>query len=242
MKTRWLIKQHSPNLWPIIAAAVVGSFVMAVSGLTYRALASRQEVPVNSTRMDPAVLKGFPWQIGDWLGEDIPLSEAVVDATGTDAYINRRYSRNAGSEFVLLYIACGANVNELMSHRPTGCYRAAGYQLVERYPTVLSLASGTKVPCYLYEFYRDDLDVRKVAVLHYCFANGRYFDEVNAVRSMGNRGMRPIEFAAQIQIVSSVNSLTADSAISLVSAFSLDSVSSIDQLFRGIEHDGGPRE
>ena len=231
----------SPGVLPVVAGAAVGSLMMILSGLTYRALALQPAVAVNETRLDSKALDGFPRQIGDWVDENVPLSKAVVDATGADTYVNRRYSRNNGLESVSVYIACGTNVNELMSHRPTGCYHAAGYQLVSRRPMELPLTDGWKLPCFLYQFYRDDLDVEKVAVLHYCFADGQYFNEVTRVRAMGQRGMRPIRWAAQVEVVSSVKTL-ADSASELVCAFALDSAASVTQLFRGLEESGRTRE
>ncbi len=233
--------QGSVGVLPVVAGAVVGSLVMIVSGLTYRVLAQQQAVAVNEIRLDSTVLEGFPRQIGTWVDEDVPLSKAVVDATGADAYINRRYSRNNGLESVSVYIACGANVNELMGHRPTGCYHAAGYQLISRRPMELPLTDGSKLPCFLYQFYRGDVDVRKVVVLHYCYADGQYFNEVTQVRAMGKRGMRPIRWAAQVEVVASVGTL-ADSASELVHAFALDSTASVTDLFKSLEENGRTRE
>jgi hypothetical protein len=233
--------QGSVSVLPVIAGAVIGSLVMIASGLTYRVLTRQEAVAVNEIRLDSTVLGGFPRKIGAWVDEDIPLDKAVVDATGADAYINRRYSRNNGLESVSVYIACGANVNALMSHRPTGCYHAAGYQLISRRPMELPLTDRSKLPCFLYQFYRDDVDVRKVIVLHYCYAEGQYFNEVTQVRAMGKRGMHPIRWAAQVEIVASVGTL-ADSASGLVHTFALDSAASISHLFRSLEEEGRTRE
>jgi hypothetical protein len=232
----------APTYRPVVVAAIAASVLMLVSGVTYRVLAARQAAPANRIPIDPGALEGLPLQIGDWTGQDVPLEGAVVDATGSDAHINRRYSRHNGLESVSLFIACGTNVNEVMSHRPAGCYPAAGWQLVDHRPLTLPLDAGINIPCIVYEFYRGGLETEKVTVLHYCFADGQYFNEVMQVLATGLRGLRAIGCAAQVQIVGSDRTLTTDSGTRLVSAFAADSVASIARLFEQIEKDKSPGE
>jgi hypothetical protein len=214
----------------VMAAAISASSIMLIFGLTRHVLLARQAAPVNETSLDPAVLKGFPAQIAGWTGEDIPLDEALVDATGTDAHINRRYVRDDGLESVTLYIACGANVNQVMAHRPTGCYRNAGWQITGRRSMEVRAVDGTTIPCFLYEF-RKGADGGHVAVLHYCFANGEYFNEVMQVLATGWRQLRAIGWAAQVEIVASDLGLTGDSAARRVCAFAQDSSSEVTRTF-----------
>ncbi len=218
----------------VIAAAISASSLMLIFGLTHHVLVARQAAPVNETPLDPAVLKVFPAQIAGWTGEDIPLNEALVDATGTDAHINRRYVRDAGLESVTLYIACGANVNKVMAHRPTGCYRRAGWQITGRRSMEIQVVDGTIIPCFLYEFGRKEADGERVAVLHYCFANGEYFNEVMQVLAKGWRQLRAIGWAAQVEIVASDLGLTDDSAARRVRAFAEDSSSEVNRMFEVI--------
>lgn len=219
----------------VVVAAIAASFLMLIFGLTYRILAARQAAPANKTSIDPTALDKLPLQIGDWMGFDAPLDRTVVDATGSDAHINRQYSRYNGLESVSLFIACGTNVNGVMSHRPTGCYHAAGWQLVARRSIELLLSDGMKLPCIVYQFYREGLEAEKVTILHYCRADEKYFNEVMQVLGTGWRGLRAIGYAAQVQIVASAKTLTDDSATRLVSAFAVDSASSITRLFEDIE-------
>jgi EpsI family protein len=229
------VATHGPDRRRVAMAATTASLMMFVFGLTYRALASRQGAPVNTTRLDPAVLQALPRQIGDWTGQDVPLSEALVEATGSDAYINRQYSRRNGTESVSLYVACGANVNAVMSHRPMGCYRRTGWLLVDRRSMELPLSDGGTFPCTVYHFRRGDLDAEAVTVLHYCFAGGRYFDEVMKVLATGWRGMHAVNSAAQVEIVASGKALAASAAARLVRDFAVDSAMPVNRILESIE-------
>jgi len=232
----------------VIVAAISASSIMLLFGLTRHVLVARQGAPVNETPLDPAVLKDLPSKIAGWTGEDIPLDEALVNATGTDAHINRRYVRDDGLESVSLYIACGANVNGVMAHRPTGCYRNAGWQITGRRSMEVRAVDGTTIPCFLYEFCRKEADGEHLAVLHYCFANGEYFNEVMQVLAKGWRQLRAIGWAAQVEIVASDLGVTDDSAARRVRAFADDSSSEVNRMFEIIgkarlpDEVGGPVE
>jgi len=181
-------------------------------------------------------------QIGDWIGMDLPLAEAVVDATGSDAYINRRYSRRNGLETISAFIACGTRINEVMSHRPLGCYRTAGWQLMHHRAVELPWESGKELPCILYQWSRQGPDTEYVTVLHYCYADGRYFNEVKRVLAAGWRGLKPIDYAAQVQIVVPGRMPSDDAATKLATAFAVESAPAIARVFEQIEKDQGWRQ
>ena len=218
----------------VVVAAIVASFLMLIFGLTHRALLARLVVFENKTPIDPAALERFPLQIGDWTGRDVPMDEAIVDATGTDAHISRRYSRNSGLESVSLYVACGVNA---LCHRPPACYIGSGFSLVDRRSMELLLDDGIKLPCSIFQFFHGGLDTKKVTVLYYLIADGQYFGDVSLSLLQAERGIRAVGYVAQVQIIASTESLTADSATRLVSAFAVDSALSITRLFEALEED-----
>lgn len=226
----------------IAVAAIAASFLMLIFGLTYRVLVARLVVFENKTPIDPVALERFPLQIGGWTGQDIPVDEAIVDATGTDAHISRRYSRNGDLESVSLYVACGVNAYKVLSHRPPGCYIAAGLSLVDSRSMELLLDDGMKLPCSIFQFFQDGLDTKKVTVLHYSIADGQYFGDVSVSLLQASRGIRAVGYVAQVQIVASTESLTADSATRLVSSFAVDSALSIARLFEALEEDRSSSE
>jgi len=233
-----MTKNDNPNRKLVIVAAVVAGFLMLVSTAAYRFLAARLEAPVNTTPISPAALERLPLQIGDWMGREVPLDEAIVRATDTDAHINRRYSRHNGSESILLYVACGVKARDLMPHRPEVCYTGAGWTLIDKRSMELPLSDGMELPCMALQFSRGTLNTKKTILLNYYIVDGQYCRDVSLLRFKAWRGSGTVRYVAQIQIAASATSnLTADSAARIISDFAVESASSISRLFESPEED-----
>ena len=229
-----MIKSNKPNKQSVIIAAVTASFLMLVFGLGYRVLAARLAAPVNTTPISPEALAQLPLQIGDWIGQEVLLDEAIVRATDTDAHVNRRYSRHGGLGSVALYIASGVKARDLMPHRPEVCYTGAGWTLTERDSMELPLSNGMKLPCNVLQFSRGSLGSSKVMVLDYYIVDGQYCHDVSLLRSKAWRGSGTVDYVAQVQIVTSVaTTQTADSAKKIITDFAIESAQSIADLFEG---------
>jgi hypothetical protein len=227
---------HNPKRRPAaVAATIAASFLMLVFGLSYHILVAQLRASLNETPIDPAVVKRFPLQIGSWIGQDIPLDEAIVQKTGTDAHINRRYLRGNGLESVSLYMACGVHAGHLMGHRPEVCYIGAGLSLVDRCSMELPLNDGTTLPCSILRFVRGGLDTANVTVLNYFIVDGELCGDVSLLKSRAWRDFRAVGYVIQVQIVATTETLTDDSGTRLVSAFAVDSGPSIAGLFEHIE-------
>jgi len=232
------MKIENQNLRPVMIAAITASLLMLILGLGYRVLAARLEAPVHATPISPAVLQRLPLQIGDWTGREVPLDEAIVRATDTDAHINRSYSRNNGLEFVSLYIATGVKARDLMPHRPEVCYTGAGWTLMDKRSMELDLNDGTALTCNVMQFSRGILTVNKVVVLDYYLVDGEYCSDVSLLRSKAWRGSGTVRYVAQVQIVTSISSnQTTNAAARSVSTFAVESASSISKLFGDVEDD-----
>ena len=237
----------------VVVAAIAASFLMLIFGLTYRVLEAgrvarrvarraRRAVLVNKTPIDPAALDRFPLRIGDWTGQDVPLNEAIVDVTGTDAHLYRRYSHSSGLESVSLYIGCGVNAYKVLNHRPLSCYIAAGFSLVDRRSMELLLDDGIKLPCSILQFFLGGLDMKKVTVLYYLIEDGQYFGDFSASIQQARHGIRVVGYVARVRIVASTESITDDSATRLVSTFAVDSALPIARLFEALEEDRSSSE
>jgi EpsI family protein len=206
---------------------------MLVFGLAYRTLAWRLAAPVTAAPIDPAVMALFPMQIGDWEGQDVPIDEATVRATDTDAHINRRYVRRGALESVNLYVACGVKARDLMPHRPEVCYTGNGWTLTDKRSTELTLSDGTKLPCNVMQFSRGGLTTQRVVVLDYYIVDGQYCGDVSLLRSKAWRGSGTVKYVAQVQIITFMAATTtAESATRSVSGFATESAASLAVLFR----------
>ena len=222
----------------VAMSALVASFVMLTFGIGYRVIAARLAAPVKTASINPAALERFPLQIGSWTGQDIPIDEAIVRATDTDAHINRRYSRHSASESVWLYIASGVRARDLMPHRPEVCYTGQGWTLIDRQFVEMPLSDGTRLPCNCFRFSRGALNKRNVVVLDYYIVDGQYCHDVSLLRSKAWRGSGTVRYVAQVQIVSSITvGVTADSVARIVQAFAAESAPLISGLFDSIEED-----
>ena len=227
-----MAKKPKSNHKPIIVAAAVAGLFMLFCGLGYRVLAARLAVPVDTIPIQPEVLQQFPLQIGAWTGQEVLLDEAIVEATDTDAHINRRYSRRGGLEMVSFYIAAGVRARDLMPHRPEVCYTGAGWTLTDRRSMDLPLSNGIKLPCNVLQFSRGTLNSSKVIVLDYYLVDGQYCRDVSLLRSKAWRGSGTVDYVAQVQIATSIAATqTAHSARSIISDFAVESASSIADLF-----------
>ena len=233
-----MTKNGNPNRKSVIVAVIVAGFLMLVFSAAYRVLAARLEAPVNTVPISPAALERLPLQIGDWMGREVPLDEAIVRATDTDAHINRSYSRNNASQYISLYIASGIKTRDLMPHRPEVCYTGAGWTLIDKRSMELPLSDGMKLPCNVLQFSRGTLNTNKTVLLNYYIVDGQYCRDISLLRSKVWRGSGRVRYVAQIQIIaSSTSNLTADSAERIISDFAAESASSISRLFESAEED-----
>ena len=232
------MKIENQNPRPVMIAVITASLLMFIFGLGYRVLAACLAAPVNTTPISPAVLARFPMQIGDWTGREVPLDEAIVRATDTDAHVNRSYSRNNGWEHVSLYVAAGVKTRDLAPHNPDTCYTGAGWTRMDKHSMKLPISDGTALPCKIMQFSRGIMTTNKIVVLDYYIVDGEYCSNVSLLRSKAWRGSGTVRYVAQVQIVTSIQSnQTVDSATKIVRAFAVDSAPLIRQLFRDAVED-----
>ena len=216
----------------IMFAAMGVSLLMCLYGLAYRVVAA----PVHKVPLDPNVLLGFPRLIDDWTGVESPIDSEIRDVIDADAYVSRRYSRRNGLESIALYLPCGVDAPELLQHMPENCYVGAGWTLVDRRPLELPLRDGTKLSCSIVQFARSGLDTRKLALLHFLVADGEYFPTFFAVaKAKGWHRFAGIDYAAQVQIVTSADNVTVDAATKLVTDFALDAAPVMKRFFTSLK-------
>lgn len=227
-----MMKQDRANQRPIVAVTLAASFLMFFFGVAYRVLTAKLEGPVATKVLSSTELQRLPLQIGDWIGKEIPLDEAIVLAADTDAHLSRRYSRPCDSESLWLYIASGVRARDLMPHRPEVCYTGQGWALTDKQFVELPFSNGTKLPCNCFRFTRGALNTSNVVVLDYYIVDGQYCHDVSLLRSKAWRGSGTIEYVAQIQIVASITAgVSADSVTKIVQDFAADSAPLIYGLF-----------
>jgi EpsI family protein len=228
------VTKNNQNYRSVIIAAVTAFFLVLAYGLTYHALAARLAPPVSTALIAPEALEEFPSHIGDWVGEDIPMDEAIIQATGTDAHLSRQYSRKNGLEAVSVFVGCGAGAYERVIHRPEICYARAGWTLMSQTALELALNDGTKLPCSLFQFQRGGLRVERETALHYYVVDGQCSDNLTPLQSKLWRLGASANYIARVLIVAPSNT-SPDSATRTVSAFAVDSADAVARLFDDLE-------
>jgi len=220
------------NKRAIMAAVGTAVCLLIVSGAGYRVLAWRLGATGGSIPLPPGALQRLPMELGEWSGREIPMDEAIVRATDTDAHINRRYSRSNGAETVWAYVAYGIRARDLMPHRPEVCYPDNGWTLKDTRDAELPLADGTKLHCRILRFSRAGLSTENTTVINYYIVDGEYCPDVSLLRSKAWTGQRGIGYMAQVQITCpGRGQLSQDSSVKSVSAFAVASARAIYDLF-----------
>lgn len=73
----------------------------------------------------------IPQEFGDWVGVDQQVDPQILDIAGADGYISRAYTNQQTNQTVVIWFIVG-HFREISRHTPDFCYKAAGFQQVER--------------------------------------------------------------------------------------------------------------
>jgi EpsI family protein len=123
---------------------------------------------------DPVVprqtLRTFPFTVGDWEGQEQPLSEETVHALGVTEYVNRVYFRPADTP-VQLYIGYYASqrTGDTM-HSPKNCLPGAGWDPISAGYATIPLTTVQQIVVNAYVIQKD---LNKQLVLYWYQGRGR---------------------------------------------------------------------
>ena len=214
-----------------ITAAVVTVVVLVVSGVAYRVLAGRLARATHSVPLPPGTLARLPMRLGDWIGQDVRISEAVAEATDSDDLLHRSYVRRGEGQSVSLFVAYGVRARDLVPHRPEVCYPSSGWTLRDSSPAELPLPDGSTLACRIYEFAGGSLSANLVKVLNYYIVDGRYAADVSLLRSKAWRGSGGVNYVVQVQVSCDAGPpWSSQTALALTQAFAVESVPAIRAL------------
>jgi EpsI family protein len=191
---------NSSHLVSVLVAVVL----LGASGAAYRAAAARFGRAPGGVVLERGTLNKLPLQIGDWVGVEVSMDEQIVRATDTDDHVNRTYVQRRRDRQVVLWIAYGIRLRDLMPHRPEVCYTSSGWSVDGTKAMDLAMEDGGTLPCRILRFQRGGLGSGDITVLNYYLVDGEYCADVSLLRStQWRRGEEKVRYAAQIQIASS---------------------------------------
>ena len=227
MTEQGLFGPSLPRSW--YAAPGIAILLFLSAGVAFRGLSDYLTRPVDSVPLPAGALDRIPLEIGGWVGKDVPLDEQVIQATDTDALINRRYAARDGSGSVGLYVAYGIRGRDLAPHRPEVCYPGSGWTPIRADDVNLPLRDGVILKCRVLRFSRSGLDIRRIVVVNYYIVDGEPSPDVELLRSKIWRGSTGIRYMAQVQLVCSTSPLvTIEIAERQAIAFAAESAAAIE--------------
>lgn len=226
------------------AAVLAATLILIATGAAYRLSAARLEmlgsVPIV---LDPP-LSSFPLTVGAWVGQDVPLSDAVLAKAANDDSLSRSYVHRQSHQRVNLYVAYTARPRTMLGHRPTVCYPASGW--THQGTTTSHVRSPARtIPCLVHRFRRPGQNGQRQIVLNYYVLNGQPSNDEDGFSGIRwrdpNPARRAARYVAQVQIIVPVTSDLA-SAERTATDFARASADGLLALLPGTDSDLAPTE
>jgi hypothetical protein len=191
---------------PVYFAWIIAVLLLICSGITYRVLASRLKLVVETPVELPIPLSAFPEQVGDWVGEDVPIPPNIQRAAKNDAFLNRLFMNKSNNQWANIYIAYTAHPRTMLGHRPQICYVAGGWVHESTESTSVTSNSGREFPCLLHRFHRPYPETEQTVVLNFYIVNGQLTSDERVFSGVGWRSPNingdPARYVTQVQISS----------------------------------------
>jgi hypothetical protein len=175
-------------------------------GITYRVLAKRLRLVVETPVALPVLLTAFPKQIGPWIGKDVPIPLNIQRAAGNDASLKRLYKNDVSNQWVNVYIAYTAHPRTMLGHRPRICYVAGGWVHDSTQEVTIRSTEGRVVPCLIHRFHQPAPSNEEILVLNFYIVNGQLTSDDRVFSGVGwrtpNINGDPARYVTQVQVSS----------------------------------------
>jgi EpsI family protein len=165
----------SPTRRVTVCTAVLALALFAEAGLEAMTTIERPELR--------ARLATVPLVLGDWVGQDVPVSTKIVEKAQTDDYLNRVYEdRRAPGRRVWLWMNYSRMGNNLR-HSPKVCLPSGGWDIVESQCKVVTVptSEGRALPVTRLAYAQGEL-VQGVGFWYYIFGEGRLEQYVRGLK------------------------------------------------------------
>ncbi len=210
-KTRVQVRAAGKTpLWFVWFLAVL---LLVSAGITYRVLASHLTTVLDRPITLPVPLSGFPSQIGNWVGEDLPIrttTREYMEKNFADDFLSRRYIKyinsvtEAWADVYIVY--CSSRPGGILGHRPRVCYPGYGWihDGTEHWNFISQ--AGRQVPCLIHRFHKPAQMNNQKVVLNFYVLNGQLTADENDFSGLFGRRPNiagdPARYVAQVQISS----------------------------------------
>ena len=100
-------------------------------------------------------MQDFPYQLGMWVGQDVPIPTSAVETLNPHSLVGRRFTRLETSEEVVLALIHCDDLRDMMGHHPPVCYPATGWtEKPDSMEVIETFLADTPVQMRLYRFER----------------------------------------------------------------------------------------
>lgn len=162
-------------------------------------------------------LATVPLRVGDWIGEERPLTPAAVELLRPNAALSRTYRRIGDTASVAVSLIHCSDFRDMAGHYPPVCYPAHGWSLRSE-DAALSVGFGDEqhvitalkidgvgtfsTRCYRFSRLGDGLTEFKITVLNaFILPDGSWVSDLGAIRDAASRRRLAGEGVAQLQLV-----------------------------------------
>ncbi len=167
------------------------------------------------------VLSNVPLRVGEWIGEERPLTPAAVELLRPNAAMSRSYRRIGDPATIAVSLIHCSDFRDMAGHYPPVCYPAHGWTLADSgavaagspggvgsadatETTMLSLDGIGEFPVRCYRFSRvgDGLvQIRMTVFNAFILPDGSWVTELRTIRDGASRRRLAGEGVAQLQLV-----------------------------------------
>jgi hypothetical protein len=190
--------------------------LLVSSGITYRVLASRLKLLVETPIELPVPLSAFPKQVGNWVGKDVQIPINIQRAAKNDAFLNRFFINEVSNQWANVYVAYTAHPRTMLGHRPQICYVAGGWVHEGTELINVTSSNGRELPCLLHRFRRPSPETQETVVLNFYIVNGRLTSDERVFSGVGFRTPNidgdPARYVTQVQISSALENSVRSAA------------------------------
>ena len=189
---------------------ILAVLLLISAGITYRVLASHLKLVVSTPVRLPVPLSYFPEQVGDWVGQDVPIPANIKRVAGNDAFLHRLYTNKLNDQVANIYVAYTSRPRTMLGHRPRVCYVAGGWVHDSTQQAKVVSSGGREFPCLVHRFHRPAPESEETVVLNFYIVNGQLTSDEDVFSGVGwrtpNINGDPARYATQVQISSALES------------------------------------
>jgi hypothetical protein len=193
------------------------------AGILYRGVTSRLHAALHSPIKLPIPLSGFPKEIGNWVGTELPIrstTKEYMEQNFADDFFSRRYVNSQTNTWADIYVVyCSSRPGGILGHRPGVCYPASGWIWDSTEESNFTSASGRKISCLVHRFHMPEPQYRETVVLNFYILNGqittREDDFSGLLGRRPNIAGDPARYVVQVQISSVVENSVRQAAAAI---------------------------